>query len=66
MLTKKQKAFILNNLDLIDEEEKDEIIELLIDNMSKQYAIGLIGKIIDYINEADLGDYENIEDCGDR
>lgn len=66
MITKKQKVFILNNLDLIGEEEKNGIIELLIDNMSKQYAIGLIGEIIDYIHEADLGDYENIEDCGDR
>lgn len=66
MLTEKQKNFILYNLDVLDDITMQEIIEKLIDNMSKEYASEIVGQIIEYLNDIDIGDYANIEDCGDR
>lgn len=65
-LTDKQKEFILNNIDILNIYELQEIIEKLIDNMDKKYASKLISQMIEDLHECDWGDYENIEDCGDR
>ena len=65
MITEKQKKFILNNIDLLDTTDMEEIIEKLIDNMTKEYATGLVKNMIDRLKDLS-GDYENIEDCGDR
>lgn len=65
-LTDKQKNFILENIDILDIYILQEIVEELIDNMSKEYATNLISNMIEDLKELDFGDYENIEDCGDR
>ena len=64
-LTEKQKKFILNNIDMLDNFTLQEIIEELIDNMSKQYATKLISEMIESLHEIDYGDYE-ANDYGDR
>ena len=66
MLTEKQKNFILENIDVLDIYSLQEIVENLIDNMTKEYATNLISNMIEDLKELDFGDYENIEDCGDR
>ena len=52
-LTNKQKEFILNNIDILDNYTLQEIIEELIDNMSKEYATKLIGNMIEDLKEVD-------------
>lgn len=64
-LTDKQKKFILENIDILDIYTLQEIVEELIDNMSKEYATNLISNMIEDLKELDFGDYENI-DFGDR
>ena len=64
-LTDKQKKFILENIDILDIYTLQEIVEELIDNMSKEYAKNLINNIIEDLKELDFGDYENIY-FGDR
>ena len=64
-LTDKQKKFILENIDILDSYTLQEIVEELIDNMSKEYATNLISNMIEDLKELDFGDYENI-DIGDR
>lgn len=66
MITEKQKKFILENIDALDIYELQEIVEKLIDNMTKKYATELISNMIDNLHSVDYGDYANIEDCGDR
>lgn len=60
MITKKQKEFILENMYILDNEKLQEIIECLIDNMSKNYASRIIKKIIEELNDA--SNYLGIED----
>ena len=57
-LTDKQKEFILDNIDILDEYDLHEIIEKLIDNMSKEYASQLISKIIEALKEVDATDID--------
>ena len=57
-LTDKQKEFILDNIDILDEYDLHEIIEKLIDNMSKEYASQLINKIIEALKEVDANDID--------
>ena len=64
-LTDKQKKFILENIDILDIYTLQEIVEELIDNMSKEYATNLISNMIEDLKELDFGDYENIY-FGDR
>ena len=52
-LTDKQKEFILDNIDILDNWSLQEIIEELIDNMSKEYASQLISEMIKALKEID-------------
>lgn len=52
MLTERQKAFILDNIDVLDVFELQQIVEDLIDNMKKDYATKLVSKIIEYLNDS--------------
>ena len=63
-LTNKQKEFILNNIDILDNYTLQEIIEELIDNMSKEYATKLIGNMIEDLKEVDYS--PEALDYGDR
>ena len=63
-LTDKQKQFILNNIDVLDIFELQEIVEKLIDNMSKEYATELISSMIDYLKNIDYS--QEVLDCGDN
>ena len=60
MITKKQKEFILENMYVLDNEKLQEIIECLIDNMSKNYAQKIIKNIIEELN--DISNYLDIGD----
>lgn len=60
MITKKQKKFILENMYVLDNEKLQEIIECLIDNMSKNYAQKIIKNIIKELN--DISNYLDISD----
>lgn len=64
-LTEKQKNFILNNIEIIDNYTLQEIVEELIDNMSKKYATNLISNMMKDLKNVDYGDYES-NDYGDR
>lgn len=64
MITQKQKDFILDNIDILDVYTLQEIIEQLIDNMSKKYATKLIGNMIEDLKEVDYSP-ESLE-YGDR
>lgn len=64
-LTKKQKNFILNNIEILDNYTLQEIVEELIDNMSKKYATDLISNMMEDLKNVDYGDYES-NDYGDR
>lgn len=59
-ITKKQKNFILENIDVLDNYTLQDIVELLIDNMSKEYASELISEMIKQLNGEvkylDMGD----------
>ena len=57
-LTDKQKNFILDNIELLDEYDLHEIIEKLIDNMSKEHANQLISKMIEALKEVDATDID--------
>lgn len=57
-ITDKQKNFILDNIDILDEYDLHEIIEKLIDNMSKEYASQLISKMIEVLKEVDATDID--------
>ena len=52
-LTDKQKKFILDNIDVLDNYRLQEIIEELIDNMNKEYASQLISEMIEALKEVD-------------
>ena len=64
-LTEKQKDFILNNIEILDNYTLQEIVKELIDNMSKKYATSLISNMIEDLKNVDYGDYES-NDYGDR
>ena len=64
-LTEKQKNFILNNIEILDNYTLQEIVEELIDNMSKKYATDLISNMMEDLKNVDYGDYES-NDYGDR
>ena len=64
-ITDKQKQFILKNIDVLNNYELQEIIETLIDNMSKEYAKNLIAEMIENLNECDFVEPESL-DYGDR
>jgi UDP-galactopyranose mutase len=53
MLTEKQKNFILENIDVLDTYSLQEIVESLIDNMTKEYATKLIGEMIEDLKNVD-------------
>ena len=59
-ITKKQKDFILDNIDILDNYTLQDIVELLIDNMSKEYASELISLMIEQLN--DIKKYVEIGD----
>lgn len=59
-ITKKQKDFILDNIDVLDNYILQDIVELLIDNMSKEYASELISLMIEQLN--DIKKYVEIGD----
>ena len=63
-LTDKQKNFILDNIDILDNYELQEIVEKLIDNMSKEYATELISNMIENLKEVDYS--PEALDYGDR
>lgn len=63
-LTDKQKIFILDNIDILDNYELQEIIEELIDNMTKEYATKLISDMIEDLKSVDYSP-ESL-DYGDR
>lgn len=59
-ITKKQKDFILDNIDVLDNYILQDIVELLINNMSKEYASELISLMIEQLN--DIKKYVEIGD----
>ena len=59
-ITKKQKDFILDNIDVLDSYTLQDIVELLINNMSKEYASELISLMIEQLN--DIKKYVEIGD----
>ena len=59
-ITKKQKDFILDNIDILDNYTLQDIVELLIDNMPKEYASELISLMIEQLN--DIKKYVEIGD----
>lgn len=59
-ITKKQKDFILDNIDVLDNYTLQDIVELLINNMSKEYASELISLMIEQLN--DIKKYVEIGD----
>lgn len=63
-LTDKQKIFILDNIDILDNYELQEIIEELIDNMTKEYATKLISEMIEGLKSVDYS--PEALDYGDR
>ena len=64
MLTEKQKNFILENIDILDTYSLQEIVESLIDNMTKEYATKLIGEMIEDLKNVDYS--PEALDYGDR
>lgn len=66
MITEKQRDTILWYSDYIDE----EILNMIMDNMTKQQAIPIIGKILEKVADFDDLDYyeamSEIDACGDR
>lgn len=50
-ITKKQKDFILDNIDILDNYTLQDMVKLLIDNMSKEYASELISEMIEQLND---------------
>lgn len=63
-LTNKQKIFILDNIDILDNYELQEIIEELIDNMTKEYATKLISEMMEDLKSVDYS--PEALDYGDR
>lgn len=60
-ITEKQKKFILNNLDILENWQLEEIIEKIgIDSLDKEYASELIKGIIEVLNELKGMSYEDI------
>lgn len=59
-LTEKQKNFILDNIDILDNYSLQMIVEKLIDYMKKEDASQLIKEMIEELNDisnyADVGD----------
>lgn len=60
-ITEKQKKFILDNLDTLEDWQLEEIIEKIgIDSLDKEYASELIKDIIEVLNELKGTSYEDI------
>ena len=60
-ITEKQKKFILNNLDILENWQLEEIIEKIgIDSLDKEYASELIKDIINVLDEIQGMSYEDI------
>ena len=60
-ITEKQKKFILENLDILENWQLEEIIEKVgIDSLDKEYASELIKDIIEVLNELKGMSYEDI------
>lgn len=60
-ITNKQKRFILDNLEVLEQWQLEEIIKKTgIDNLDKEYASELIKDIIEVLNELKGTSYEDI------
>ena len=60
-ITEKQKKFILDNLEVLEQWQLEEIIEKIgIDSLDKEYASELIKDIIEVLNELKGISYEDI------
>jgi len=60
-ITEKQKNFILNNIETLEDWELVEIIKKIgIDNLDREYASELIKGIIEVLNEIAGLSYEDI------
>jgi hypothetical protein len=61
VITEKQKKFILNNLDMLENWQLEEIIEKIgIDTLDKEYASELIKGIINVLDEIQGMSWEDI------
>jgi len=60
-ITDKQKKFILNNLDVLENWQLEEIIEKIgLESLDKEYASELIKDIVETLNEIKGISYEDI------
>ena len=60
-ITDKQKKFILNNLDVLENWQLEEIIEKIgLESLDKEYASELIKDIVETLNEIKGTSYEDI------
>ena len=60
-ITEKQKKFILDNLEMLEQWQLEEIIKKIgIDSLDKEYASDLIKDIIEVLEEIKGMSYEDI------